>query len=85
MPSMANSSIEISKQEFKTLYVRYGESQGWTEDYWNHFFENETGKRYFFTEPKEPNQTRMFIDSGADTRRIYLLSEEAEESFFETS
>ena len=77
---------EITKQEFKTLYIKYGQSQkdsGWTEDYWNEFYGNEIGKRYFFTEPIKPDQTRMFINSGSNTERIFLLSEEAEESFFE--
>lgn len=77
---------EITKQEFRELYIKYGQSleySGWTQDYWDRFYEKETGKRYFFTEPTSPDETRMFIDSGRDTRRIYLLSEEAEESFFE--
>ncbi len=77
---------EISKEEFRMLYIKYGQSQtnsGWTQEYWDRFFENETDKRYFFTEPTEPDQTRMFIDSGRGTRRMFLLSEEAEESFFE--
>jgi hypothetical protein len=78
---------EISKQEFRRLYVEYGQSQsasGWTQEYWDHFYENETGKRYFFTESTKSDQTRMFIDdSSDDRRRIFLLSEAAEESFFE--
>jgi hypothetical protein len=39
--------------------------------------------RYFFTEPHSPDENRMFIDSGKGTHRIYLMSEEAEESVFE--
>ena len=77
---------EITKQEFRELYVSYGQSQSyssWTQDYWNHFYEHETGKRYFFTEPTAADQTRMFINSGGGTHRIFLLSEEAEESFFQ--
>ena len=73
---------EITKQEFQELYIQYGESQsgsGWTRDYWEHFFEHETGKRYFFTEPTDSNQTRMYIVSGQGTHRIYLLREEDEE------
>ena len=36
---------EITKQEFRQLYVRYGQSQkasGWTQDYWDHFYEHQT-------------------------------------------
>ena len=83
---ISNMDREITKQEFRELYVRYGQSQkytGWTQDYWDDFYEHETGKRYFFTEPTAPDQTRMFISSssGGGTYRIFLLSEEAEESF----
>ncbi len=77
---------EISKEEFKNLFFHYGVSQkdsGWTSDYWDKFFENEKGKRYFFTVPDHPEQNRMFIDHTKDTRRIYLLTEEAEESLFD--
>ncbi len=75
----------IGKEEFKRLFYKYGvsdPSSGWTEDYWNKFFENETDKRYFFTEPTEPNATRMFISSDAEMHRLFLLTEEAEESLF---
>ena len=39
---------EITKEKFKELYFYYATpNSGWTEDYWNHFYENEEGKRYF--------------------------------------
>jgi hypothetical protein len=77
---------EISKQEFKDLFFRYGVAQpssGWTESYWATFHENEERARYFFTEPASADQTRMFVSSGHGTHRIFLLSEDAEESLFE--
>jgi hypothetical protein len=70
---------EVSKQEFKELFFKYG----WAEDYWERFHEHEQNARYFFTEPSSPDQTRMFISSGQGEHRIFLLSEEAEESFFD--
>jgi hypothetical protein len=76
---------EVTKQEFKELFFKYGVASnysGWTEDYWNRFHEHETNARYFFTEPTSPGQLRMFISSGGGTHRIFLLSEEAEESLF---
>ena len=69
------------------MYVLHGQSQahtGWTQAYWDRFFESEAGRRYFFTEPDGPGQTRMYIDTSADGHRIFLLSEAAEESFFST-
>ncbi len=70
---------EVTKQEFKRLFFQYG----WTESYWQQFFEHEQNARYFFTEPTSPDQTRMFISSGHNEHRIFLLSEEAEEAFFD--
>ncbi len=80
-----STAREITKEEFRKLFFQFGVSQkdsGWTSDYWNHFYEKEESKRYFFTPPDCPEANRMFIDSGKDTRRIYLLTEGAEGSFF---
>lgn len=72
---------EITKEEFKEIYFKHAlPNSGWTEDYWNHFFEKEEGKKYFYTEPELP---RMFISSGKNEHRIFFLTEEAEESFFD--
>ncbi len=75
---------EITKEEFKDLFFKHGVegSGGWTPDYWDKFFEHEENARYFFTAPNTPDQVRMFISSGGGTHRIFFLSEEAEESFF---
>ena len=77
---------EVTKQEFKEFFFRHGVARGsggWTESYWDRFYEHEKNARYFFTEPAAPDQIRMFISSGKGEHRIFLLSEEAEESFFE--
>ncbi len=75
---------EVTKGKFKELYFKYATpTSGWTEDYWNHFYEIEEGKRYFFTKPATPDSTRMFIVSGDDKHRMIFLTEEAEESFFD--
>ncbi len=75
---------EITKEKFKELYFYYATpNSGWTEDYWNHFYENEEGKRYFFTKPDTPASTRMFIVSENTKHRMVFLTEEGEESFFD--
>lgn len=75
---------EITKQEFKGFYFKYATpNSGWTEEYWNHFYEQEIGKRYFFTRPESPESTRMFIVSDVDKHRMIFLTEESEESFFD--
>lgn len=76
---------EVTKREFKELFFRHGvarSNSGWTEGYWDKFYEHEDKARYYFTEPASPDQVRMFVSSGSGTHRIFLLSEEAEESFF---
>jgi hypothetical protein len=76
---------EITKQEFRGLYIKYGQSQkdsGWTQAHWDYFHEKETDKRYFFTEPISPDEKRMFMDVSKNIRRIFLLTEEAEDSLF---
>jgi len=75
---------EVTWEKFKDLYFNYATPHsGWTEDYWDHFYEKEVGKRYFFTRPVSPAATRMFIISGGDNHRMVFLTEEAEESFFD--
>ena len=75
---------EVSKERFKDLYFKYATpNSGWTDDYWNHFYEQEEGKRYFFTKPANSESTRMFIVSGDNKHRLIFLTEDAEESFFD--
>ena len=75
---------EISKQAFKEFYFKYATpNSGWTEEYWDHFYEQEEGKRYFFTAPETPDSNRMFIVSGDDKHRMIFLTEDSEESFFD--
>ena len=75
---------EITKAEFKNFYFKYATpNSGWTEEYWNHFYEQEEGKRYFFSQPETSDSTQMFIVSDGDTHRMIFLTEESEESFFD--
>ncbi len=81
---MEKAEEEVSKARFKSLYFKYATPHsGWTEDYWNEFYEQEEGKRYFFRKPETAESTRMFIVSDSTIRRIIFLTEEAEERFFD--
>ncbi len=81
---MEDFEKEVSKSEFKNLYFKYSTpNSGWTEDYWNQFYEGEIEKRYFFTKPATPESTSMFIMSGGGEHRMIFLTEDAEESFFD--
>ena len=75
---------EVSKSEFKKAYMKYRtDGDGWTDDYWQHFYENEEGKRYFLRIPESPQHNRLFIISDSNGHRMVFLTEEAEESFFD--
>jgi hypothetical protein len=75
---------EVSKAKFKALYFNYATpDSGWTEAYWNKIYQQEEGKKYFFTPPATPESTRMFIVSEASGHRMVFLTEDAEESFFD--
>lgn len=81
---MAQAEKEITKEQFKDLYFKYATpDSGWTEDYWNSFYEKEEGKRYFFTEPETPESTRLFIVQNGIERYMVFFTEDAEESFFD--
>lgn len=79
---------EVSKDEFREAYFRYGRGvDGWTQDYWIRFYElaPDRGMKYRLEEPASPEQTRMMIvtDHAAGEHRLFLVSEEAEERFFD--
>ena len=75
---------EVSQVRFKELYFQYAtRNSGWTEDYWNQFYEREEGKKYFFMQPATPESSRMFIVSDGASHRMIFLTEDAEESFFD--
>lgn len=79
-----NSEKEINKDEFKKMYFKYGLSDnGHTQDYWDEFYEDGNDIKYLFTEPDSPEATRMFIVSGGNELRMFFMTEESEESFFD--
>ena len=84
-----NDMKEVTKEQFKEIYFKLGggETTGWGLEYWNKFFEDEKrpGMKYLSEEPKTPEYTRMMIvtDYGRNEYRLFFLTEESEESFFD--
>ena len=80
---------EVTKEEFRRIYFRLGggAASGWDLEYWNKFFETEKypGMKYLAEEPEPPAHTRMMIvtDFGSREYRLFFLTEESEESFFD--
>ena len=79
----------VTKEDFKKLYFQFGggPGSGWDLDYWNKFFgENgRTDMKYVVEEPQTPEHNRMMIvtDNSTKEYRLFFLTEEAEDSFFE--
>ena len=71
------------------MYFRLGggEMTGWSLDYWNKFYEVEKkpSMKHLAEEPETPQHTRMFIvdDYEAGEYRLFFMTEESEESFFD--
>lgn len=75
---------ELNKAEFKKMYMTLRtEGDGWSDDYWEHFYENQEGTQYFFTEPETPQHNRMFISEGPGSLHLFFMTEDSEESLFD--
>ena len=80
------TTTQITKQEFKKIYFDYGRMHpgtGWTADYWEHFYEHGERIKYEVTEPEFPNADVMWVSDGSDTKRIFFLSEDETENFYD--
>ena len=81
---------EVTREEFKEMYFKLGggEAAGWGTEYWNRNFEDgaKTADMKFCVEPPTTeSHTRMMIveDFGAREFRLFFMTEEGEESFFD--
>ena len=75
---------ELSKAEFKKMYMRHRtDGDGWSDNYWDHFYEQQKGKRYFYEEPPTPEHKRMFVNESPGSVHLYFMTLDAEESLFD--
>lgn len=75
---------ELSKMEFKKMYMKHRtDGDGWSDKYWEHFYEHQEGQQYFFTAPETPEHTRMFISGDSASVHLFFMTSESEESFFD--
>ena len=75
---------ELTKMEFKKMYMKYRtDGDGWSDEYWDQFYEKQNARQYFFTEPETPEHTRMFISGSQDSVHLFFMTSDAEESFFD--
>jgi hypothetical protein len=75
---------EVTKEQFKEIYLNLG---GGSLVYWDTFYEAEKrpGMKYRVEEPQTPEHTRMMVvtDYGENEYRLFFMTEESEESFFD--
>ena len=75
---------KLSKTEFKKMYMTYRtDGDGWSDKYWEHFYEQQKAKQYFFTEPETPEHTRMFISESHGSLHLFFMTSDSEESIFD--
>ena len=79
---------EISKEEFKKIFMEQASAQsGWTQEYWDEFYENKEGQKYLLTVPTDVNAKSMNIMSdytgGKESHRIFFLTEDDVEDFYD--
>ncbi len=79
---------EVTKAEFRAVFLEHGRgADGWTQDYWDRLYETDRvpAMKYRVELPQKPGQTRMMIvdDFAANEHRLFFVSEEAEERFFQ--
>ena len=77
-----NMKKELTKVEFKKMYMNYRtDGDGWSDEYWEHFYEKLDANQYFFTEPETPEHTRMFISEGQGGVHLFFVTLDGEEGF----
>ena len=72
---------EVTKQQFKEMYFSHRQrNSGWTNDYWEKFFEPEPAQpmKYKVEPPASPGHTSMMIvtDFGSREYRMFFLTQD---------
>ena len=75
---------ELTKKEFKKMYMKHRtEGDGWSDEYWDHFYEPLEAKQYLFTEPETTQHNRMFISQSGLSLHLFFMTSTAEERLFD--
>jgi hypothetical protein len=79
---------EITKEQFKEIFFANPDPEisdlKYQQDYWDKFYELETGVKYFYTEPESEKHNRMMIVKDYANKlqvvyRIFFMTEEADD------
>jgi hypothetical protein len=77
---------QVTKEQFKECFLRYSQpGDGYGPEYWDRFFGKPDASpiRYLVEEPQSPEHCRLMLVTGAGECRLFFMTEEAEERFFE--
>lgn len=71
---------EITKEQFKEIFFANPDPEikdpCYQQDYWDKFYENVIGARYFYKKPESAEQNRMMIveDNSKQPEIVYRIS-----------
>ena len=78
---------EVTKEEFKAIFLKYGKSQGLGEGNWNSHnrFYKKDNIRYLVELPKNPKEDQMMIvnDYSNNEIRLFFMTDDRVEAFFD--
>ena len=77
---------KVSKNKFKDTYFKYGKAEdGWGKKYWDNHYENPKNQeiKYFIQLPTNDQENRMMIVDGKNECRLFFLTVDREEAFFD--
>ncbi|UCD88620.1 MAG: hypothetical protein JSW04_09095 [Desulfobacterales bacterium] len=85
-PSRKGNVIkEVTKEEFKAIFIKYGKSQRKGEVYWNEVYEPRTKDimRYFVRLPENSEEDQMMIVDGGNELSLFFMTDDRVEAFFD--
>ena len=78
---------EVTKEEFKAIFIKYGKSQlpPMGEGYWNQVYEPrlKDNMRYIVRLPKNSKEDNMMIVDGGNELRLFFMTDDRVEAFFD--
>ena len=82
-----NIMKEVTKEEFKAIFIKYGKSQlpPKGEGYWNQVYEPrlKDNMRYIVRLPESPEEDQMMIVEDGNEIRLFFMTDDRVEAFFD--
>ena len=82
-----NTMKEVTKKEFKAIFIKYGKSQlpPMGEGYWNQVYEPrlKDNMRYIVRLPENSKEDQMMIVEGGNEISLFFMTDDRVEAFFD--